>query len=123
MSSDDVVTFIRRESSGSQARTEGRRFCRFVPESGFGGTIAVFLRFVPKKLRIGDIFEVTYLRADMELHIHSNQQASNIIDKHRLTLLQPEQYDVGVDNNKFTPVSYRQIEQIIERRKNEKDIT
>lgn len=56
-------------------------------------------------------------------HIHSNQQASNIIDKHRLTLLQPEQYDVGVDNNNFTPVSYRQIEQIIERRKNEKDIT
>ena len=56
-------------------------------------------------------------------HIHSNQQASNIIDKHRLTLLQPGQYDVGVDNNNFTPVSYRQIEQIIERRKDEKDIT
>ena len=50
-------------------------------------------------------------------HIHSNQQSSNIIDKHRLTLLQPEQYDVGVDNNNFTPVSYRQIEKIIERRK------
>ena len=50
-------------------------------------------------------------------HIHSNQQASNIIDKHRLTLLQPGQYDVGVDNNNFTPVSYRQVEEIIKNRK------
>lgn len=49
-------------------------------------------------------------------HIHSNQQASNIIDKQRLSMLLPNQYDVGVDNNNFTPVSYRQIEQIIERR-------
>ena len=46
-----------------------------------------------------------------------------IIEKQRLSMLQPEQYDVGVDNNNFTPVSYRQIEQIIERRKDEKDIT
>ena len=50
-------------------------------------------------------------------HIHSNQQESNIIDKHRLSMLLPSQYDVGVDNNNYTPVSYRQVEEIIKNRK------
>ena len=49
-------------------------------------------------------------------HIHSNLHNCNIIDEHRLAMLRPNQYDVGVDNNNFTPVSYRQIEQIIKRR-------
>lgn len=52
-------------------------------------------------------------------HIHSNLHNYNIIDSQRLAMLQPNQYDVGVDNNDFTPVSYRQIEQIFERRKHE----
>ena len=50
-------------------------------------------------------------------HIHSNLHNYNIIDKHRLDVLQPGQYDVGVDNNNFTPVSYRQVEEIINNRK------
>ena len=50
-------------------------------------------------------------------HIHSNLHNYNIIDKHRLAELQPRQYDVGVDNNNFTPVSYRQVEEIIKNRK------
>ena len=50
-------------------------------------------------------------------HIHSNLHNYNIIDKHRLAVLQPGQYDVGVDNNNFTPVSYRQVEEIIKNRK------
>ena len=50
-------------------------------------------------------------------HIHSNLHNYNIIDKHRLPVLQPGQYDVGVDNNNFTPVSYRQVEEIIKNRK------
>ncbi|MDD6139888.1 MAG: metallophosphoesterase [Bacteroidales bacterium] len=49
-------------------------------------------------------------------HIHTNMQDSNIIDKQRLSMLLPCQYDVGVDNNNFTPVSFRQVEQIMERR-------
>lgn len=32
------------------------------------GQLAVFLRFVPKMLRIGDIFEVAYLGDDGKLH-------------------------------------------------------
>ena len=50
-------------------------------------------------------------------HIHSNLHNYNIIYKHRLAVLQPGQYDVGVDNNNFTPVSYRQVEEIIKNRK------
>ena len=52
-------------------------------------------------------------------HIHSNSHNHNIIDEHRLAMLQPGQYDVGVDNNIFTPVSYRQVEEIIKNGKYE----
>lgn len=52
-------------------------------------------------------------------HIHSNQHNYSIISSERLSMLQANQYDVGVDNNNFTPVSYRQIEQIIANRNNE----
>ena len=50
-------------------------------------------------------------------HIHSNLHNYNIIDEHRLAVLQPTQYDVGVDNNNYTPVSFRQVEEIIKKRK------
>ena len=46
-------------------------------------------------------------------HIHSNLHNYNIIDEHRLAVLQLTQYDVGVDNNNFTPISFRQVEEII----------
>lgn len=39
-------------------------------------------------------------------HIHSNQHNYSIIGPERLTKLQANQYDVGVDNNNFSPVSY-----------------
>lgn len=52
-------------------------------------------------------------------HIHSNLHNYNIINEHRLAVLQPGQYDVGVDNNNFTPVSYRQVEEIINNRNHE----
>lgn len=45
-------------------------------------------------------------------HMHTNH--NNRSDE-RLKLLLPRQYDVGVDNNNFTPVSYLQVKQIIER--------
>ena len=37
------------------------------------------------------------------------------IDAPRLHMLFPTQYDVGVDNNNFTPVSFEQVKWIIER--------
>lgn len=52
-------------------------------------------------------------------HIHSYQQGSQLIDNQRLTLLRPNQYDVGVDNNNFTPISYQQIEEIMKKRMQE----
>ena len=36
------------------------------------------------------------------------------IDAARLQYLYPTQYDVGVDNNNFTPVSFQQVKRIIE---------
>lgn len=46
-------------------------------------------------------------------HIHTNPYAHNVIDEQRLSLLLPNQYDVGVDNNDFTPVSFRRLQEII----------
>lgn len=46
-------------------------------------------------------------------HIHSTPLGYSIVSSQRHAMLQPGQYDVGVDNNNFTPVSYRQIEEVI----------
>lgn len=35
------------------------------------------------------------------------------IDAARLQYLYPTQYDVGVDNNNFTPVSFEQVKKIV----------
>jgi hypothetical protein len=40
-------------------------------------------------------------------------------DKSRLQMLFPTQYDVGVDNNDFTPVSFAQVKAIIEKQADE----
>lgn len=40
-------------------------------------------------------------------------------DISRLRVLLPTQYDVGVDNNNFTPISYREVKNKIEAQKNE----
>ena len=46
-------------------------------------------------------------------HVHTRVDNSGI-DADRLQHLYPTQYDVGVDNNDYTPVSYEQVRQIIE---------
>lgn len=46
-------------------------------------------------------------------HIHTNPYNHNVIDEKRLCSLLPNQYDVGVDNNDFTPVSFRRLQEII----------
>lgn len=50
-------------------------------------------------------------------HVHSSPQPDHLHegrDDKRLTMLFPTQYDVGVDNNNFTPISFYQVKQIIE---------
>ena len=47
-------------------------------------------------------------------HVHTSKQNSGI-DAPRLHMLFPTQYDVGVDNNNFTPVSFEEVKRIIER--------
>ena len=46
-------------------------------------------------------------------HVHTRKNNTGI-DAGRLQYLYPTQYDVGVDNNNFTPVSYEQVNKIIE---------
>ena len=45
-------------------------------------------------------------------HVHSGPDA-NGKDIERLKYLFPYQYDVGVDNNNYTPVSWKQVKEII----------
>lgn len=45
-------------------------------------------------------------------HVHS-YEGSTGLDSSRLVHCFPTQYDVGVDNNDFTPISYNQVKQII----------
>jgi calcineurin-like phosphoesterase family protein len=46
-------------------------------------------------------------------HVHTRKNNTGI-DAARLQYLYPTQYDVGVDNNNFTPVSFQQVKRIIE---------
>lgn len=45
-------------------------------------------------------------------HVHS-KPGSNGLDINRLTNLFPSQYDVGVDNNNYYPVSFHEVQTII----------
>lgn len=47
-------------------------------------------------------------------HVHSSPYTSKGLDHQRLDILFPTQFDVGVDNNNFTPVSFNEVSQIIE---------
>lgn len=47
-------------------------------------------------------------------HVHTSKNNTGK-DKDRLAYLFPTQYDVGVDNNNFTPVSFEQVKSIIKK--------
>ncbi|MBO5004465.1 MAG: metallophosphoesterase [Clostridia bacterium] len=47
-------------------------------------------------------------------HVHSGIRNREGLDNDRLQYLFPTQYDVGVDNNNFKPVSFQEVEKIIE---------
>lgn len=46
-------------------------------------------------------------------HVHSGQNSKNGMDLPRLEYAFPTQYDVGVDNNNYTPVSWREVDEKI----------
>lgn len=50
-------------------------------------------------------------------HVHSGPDATGL-DIERLTHLFPTQYDVGVDNNNYTPVSWEEVKSKIEKQLN-----
>lgn len=47
-------------------------------------------------------------------HVHSSDKNKNGLDNQRLSMLFPTQYDVGVDNNNYTPISFEEVKNIIE---------
>jgi len=47
-------------------------------------------------------------------HVHSGPLSHTSLDLPRLKMLSPLQYDVGVDNNDYRPVSFLQVKEIIE---------
>lgn len=47
-------------------------------------------------------------------HVHSGPLSKTGLDSPRLKMLFPRQYDVGVDNNDFRPVSYAEVKTKIE---------
>lgn len=46
-------------------------------------------------------------------HVHTRTHNTGL-DADRLAYLYPTQYDVGMDNNDFTPLSYEEVKRIIE---------
>lgn len=46
-------------------------------------------------------------------HVHTRTNNTGL-DAERLAYLYPTQYDVGMDNNDFTPLSYEEVKRIIE---------
>jgi calcineurin-like phosphoesterase family protein len=59
-------------------------------------------------------------------HVHSGKYTNNALNKgldyERLKMLFPTQYDVGVDNNDFTPISWYDVNnKIQEQIKNNKN--
>lgn len=50
-------------------------------------------------------------------HVHSNPKIKGGLDMKRLVTLFPTQYDVGVDNNGFKPISFDEVKKIIENQK------
>ena len=46
-------------------------------------------------------------------HVHSGPLSNKGKDDNRLTMLFPAQYDVGVDNNNFKPISFYEVRDII----------
>lgn len=51
-------------------------------------------------------------------HVHSVPGVGSGLDIPRLSMLFPTQYDVGVDNNNFTPISFRKVMEIINNKLN-----
>ena len=49
-------------------------------------------------------------------HVHSNSRSKEGLDHKRLVNCFPTQYDVGVDNNNFTPISFDELHSYINNR-------
>ena len=48
-------------------------------------------------------------------HVHSGKLVTKGQDLPRLSILFPTQYDVGVDNNNYAPISFQEVKKIIDK--------
>lgn len=46
-------------------------------------------------------------------HVHTSPYTDEGLDQSRMKMLFTSQYDVGVDNNNFTPISWKEVDQVI----------
>lgn len=75
------------------------------------GDYSVYLNHYPFLCYGGSYREKPVLQAFGHVHTH---EGGNGLDDHRMKYLFPTQYDVGVDNNNFTPISLKKFIEIIE---------
>ena len=78
------------------------------------GSISIYLNHFPY-LCFGGAYREQHNVWNLFGHIHSGPNAQDGKDLSRLNMLFPTQYDVGVDNNDYKPVSFWQVKQIIEK--------
>lgn len=55
-------------------------------------------------------------------HVHSGQFSKKGMDIPRIVYAFPTQYDVGVDNNNFTPISWKEVNEKIQKQMKESDM-
>lgn len=67
-------------------------------------------KFTKELLKLGIIDEKYVRESDAEWGAPAGPQADGL-DISRLRVLLPTQYDVGVDNNNFIPISYREVKE------------
>lgn len=73
----------------------------------------VYLNHYPFLCYAGTYIGKDYNTIQLFGHVHSNKENTPGKDKDRLKYLFPTQYDVGVDNNNYYPVSWKQVQEII----------
>lgn len=74
---------------------------------------SVYLNHYPFLCYAGTYSNPEYATINLHGHVHTNQSYNVGKDYERLSIRFPYQYDVGVDNNNYTPISWEQIKEII----------
>lgn len=72
----------------------------------------IYLNHYPFLCYAGTYRNPKYCTIQLYGHVHTHPN-SNGKDDERVKMTFPYQYDVGVDNNNYTPISWQQVQEII----------